>query len=96
MKGVFVVGLAGLRRELCLPFNTLSSPGAAERRGRLQADMSLTLRVKYFQLSVKCKGEKITKVDFRGEYRQSRRNLQFRSTIFRVSLIEYLLLNGWF
>jgi hypothetical protein len=35
---------------------------------RQQADMSLTLRVKHFQLSVKCKGEKITKVDFRGEY----------------------------
>ncbi|XP_069701783.1 otoferlin-like [Periplaneta americana] len=28
--------------------------------------MSLTLRVKHFQLSVKCKGEKIAKVDFRG------------------------------
>lgn len=83
---------AGLRRELCLPLSTLSTPGAAERRSsgvcrdaltpRLQADMSLTLRVKYFQLSVKCKGEKITKVDFRGEYRQPCRNSQFRSTIF--------------
>jgi hypothetical protein len=30
--------------------------------------MSLTLRVKHFQLSVRCKGEKIAKVDFRGEY----------------------------
>ncbi|KDR12897.1 hypothetical protein L798_13122 [Zootermopsis nevadensis] len=34
--------------------------------------MSLTLRVKHFQLSVKCKGEKITKVDFRGVSHYSR------------------------
>jgi hypothetical protein len=80
---------AGLGFELCVSFST---SGAAERRGRdvcrdaltprQQADMSLTLRVKHFQLSVKCKGEKITKVDFRGEYRQHCRNSERRVTIF--------------
>lgn len=93
---------AGPGCELCRPFSTTD---AAERRSsgvcrdaltpRQQADMSLTLRVKYFQLSVKCKGEKITKVDFRGKYRQPSCNSEFRSTyyIFPVSLIDSLLFN---
>ena len=58
---------------LCPSF---SAARGLERRGifcrnaltaRQPADMTLTLRVKHFQLSVRCKGEKITKVDFRGE-----------------------------
>lgn len=60
-----------------LPCRSFSVARGLERRGRIScrnaltarqpADMSLTLRVKHFQLSVRCKGEKITKVDFRGE-----------------------------
>ena len=43
-------------------------PGAVSVCSRDVVTMSLTLRVKHFHLSVKCKGDKIAKVDFRGEY----------------------------
>jgi len=73
-------GFAGVARAqdwAGLPCRSFSVARGLERRGRIScrnaltarkpADMSLTLRVKHFQLSVRCKGEKITKVDFRGE-----------------------------
>jgi hypothetical protein len=72
------VGVGKAQVWNCGPRQSFSTHRAVERRSsearrdavtpREQADMSLTLRVKHFQLSVKCKGEKITKVDFRGEY----------------------------
>ena len=70
-------GVASAQDWAGLPFRSFSVARGLERRGRIfrsnaltarqPADMSLTLRVKHFQLSVRCKGEKITKVDFRGE-----------------------------
>jgi hypothetical protein len=70
-------GVASAQDWAGLPCRSFSVARGLERRDRIScrnaltarqpADMSLTLRVKHFQLSVRCKGEKITKVDFRGK-----------------------------